>query len=164
MSAQTAYRYSTPLGVPGGIVDLAPYAIDTLKNEEENGVMTFGIAVVSGTAKGVQIKKPVSGSTAADFEGVATNNLTTEYDLDGKIRILKGAPVGIMRYGRVYCRVADNVTPAYGDAVYFIKSGEQAGYVTNSSTGTVAIKARFLGTVDESNRVAEVELFNQAQA
>lgn len=164
MSAQLAYRYSTPLGVAGGIVDLAPYAIDTLKNEEENGVLTFGIAVVQGTDIGVQIKKPTADSTYAVFEGIATNNLTTEYDLDGKIRILKGSPVGIMRYGRVYGRVADDVTPAYGEAVYFVKSGEQAGYFTNSSDGTVAIKARFLGTVDPTNRIAEIELFNQAQA
>lgn len=164
MSAQTSYRYSTPIGVAGGIVDLAPYAIDTLKNEEENGVMTFGIAVVSGTDAGTQIKKPVSASTAANFEGIATNNLTTEYDLDGKIRILKGSPVGVMRYGRVYGRVAASAAPAYGDAVYFIKSGDEAGYFTNASSGNVAVKARFLGTVDSTNHVAEIELFNQAQA
>lgn len=164
MSAQTVYRYNTPIGVPGGIVDLAPYAIDALKNEEENGVMNFGIAVVQGTDVGAQIKKPVAASTAAVFEGVATNNLTTEYDLDGKIRILKGAPVGVMRYGRVYARVADGVTPAYGEALYFVKSGNQAGYFTNSSEGTIAVKGRFLSGVDSNNRVAMVELFNQAQA
>ena len=164
MSAQTAYRYSTPIGVAGGIVDLAPYAIDAMLNEENNGVMTFGIAVVQGTAPGTQIKKPVAASTAAVFEGIASNNLTTEYDLDGKIRILKGSPVGVMRYGRIYARVATGVTPAYGDALYFIKSGNEAGYFTNSSEGTVAVKGRFLGTVDASNRVAQVELFNQAQA
>lgn len=164
MSAQLSYRYSTPIGAAGGIVDLAPYAIDTLKNEEENGVMLFGVALVQGTAIGVQVKKPVSGSTADNFEGIAVNNLTTEYDLDGKIRILKGSPIGVMRYGRVYARVADDVSPAYGDALYFIKSGAQAGYFTNSSDGTVAVKGRFLGTVDASNRVAQVELFNQAQA
>ena len=164
MSAQLTYRYSTPIGVAGGIVDLAPYAIDTLKNEEENGDLTFGIAVVHGTDVGSQIKKPTAASTAAEFEGIASNNLTTEYDLDGKIRILKGAPVGVMRYGRIYGRVAEGVSPAYNEAVYFIKSGDEAGYFTNSSSGTVAIKARFLSTVDATNRVAEIELFNQAQA
>ena len=164
MSAQLSYRYSTPIGIPGGIVDLAPHAIDTFMNEEENGVMTFGIAVVKGTDPGSQIKRPVGASTAAAFEGVATNNLTTEYDLDGKARVLKGAPVGVMRSGRVYGRVATGATPAYGDAVYFVKSGSEAGYFTNSSDGTVAIKARFLSTVDSSNRVAEIELFNQAQS
>lgn len=164
MSAQLAYRYSTPIGAAGEIVDLAPYAIDTFKNEEENGDMTFGIAVVQGTDVGVQIKKPVSGSTAAVFEGIATNNFTTEYDLDGHIRILKGAPVGVMRYGRIYGRVADGVTPAYGDPVYFIKTGTEAGYFTTSSSGTVAVKGRFLGSVDAANRVAEIELFNQTQA
>ncbi|MGN9096384.1 hypothetical protein [Flintibacter porci] len=42
MSAQTRYGYATPIGAPGGIVDLAPYAIDTFLNDEENGVLKFG--------------------------------------------------------------------------------------------------------------------------
>ena len=29
MSAQTRYGYATPIGAAGGIVDLAPYAVDT---------------------------------------------------------------------------------------------------------------------------------------
>ena len=35
MSAQNKYGFSTPIGAAGGIVDLAPYAIDTFLNEEE---------------------------------------------------------------------------------------------------------------------------------
>lgn len=164
MSAQTTYKFSTPMGVAGGIVDSAPYAIDTFKNEEETGVMLFGLGVVTGTAAGVQVKKPVAASTAAAFEGIVTNNRTTEYDLEGKTHIRKGAAMGIMRYGRIYARVADGVTPAYGEAVFMIKSGEQAGYFTNAAEGNVAVKGRFLSTVDSTNRVAVVELFNQAQA
>lgn len=164
MSAQLTYKYSTPIGAAGTIVDLAPYAIDTFKNEEDTGDMLFGLGVVQGTTVGVQIKKPVAASTAAVFEGITSNNLTTEYDLEGKVHVRNGAAIGVMRYGRIYGRVAAGVTPAYGDALYMIKSGDEAGYFTNSSSGTVAVKGRFLSTVDSTNRVAMVELFNQAQA
>ena len=164
MSAQTTYRYNTPLGAAGGIVDLAPYAIDTFLNEENTGVMNFGIGVVQGATAGTGIKKPISTSTAAVFEGITTNNRTTEYDTEGAINIKKNAAVGVMRYGRIYGRVATNVTPTYGAAVYMIKSGDEAGYFTTSSDGTIAIKARFLGKFDANDMIAEIELFNQAQA
>lgn len=173
MSAQTVYKYSTPIGMAGGIVDLAPYAIDTFLNEEDNGVMLFGIGVVKGTKAGTEIAKPASGATAADFEGITVNNLTTEYDMDGKVRILKASAVGVMRYGRIYARVMTGITPAYGDPLYIVVTGDEAGYFSNeaATTGTnnatytsVAVKGRFLGTVDTSNGIAQVELFNQAQA
>jgi len=164
MSAQTSYKFFPAIGVAGGIVDLAPYAVDTFKNEEATGAMLFGLGVVKGTAAGQQVKKPVSGSTAADFEGVAVNNLTTEYDMEGKIHILNGAPIGVMRYGRVYVRVATGATPEYGDALYMVKTGDEAGYFTDSSSSTVAVKGRFLGAADASNGVAPVELFNQSQS
>ncbi len=170
---QTSYKFGTPIGVAGGIVDIAPYAIDTLKNEENNGDMLFGIGVVKGTSAGVQVKKPVAASDAAAYEGITVNNLTTELDMDGKVRILKGAPIGIMRYGRIYARVMTGVTPAYGDPLYLVVTGDEAGYFTNvaATLGTndatytsIAVKGRFLGTVDATNGIAPVELFNQAQA
>ena len=164
MSAQTRYRFSTPVGMAGGISDLAPYAIDSFMNEEATGTMLFGLGVVSGTKAGTQIKKPVAASTAANFEGITSNNLTTEYDLEGGIHIRNKAAIGVMKYGRIYARVADGVTPAYGDALYLIKSGDEAGYFTNSSSGTIAVKGRFMGPKDATNGIAEVELFNQAQA
>ena len=165
MSAQTTYRYNTVPGAAGGIVDIAPYAIDTFLNEENNGVLKFGMAAVQGTKAGTEIKKPVAASTAAKFEGIVTNNRTTEYDLDGNLSIRKGASVGVMRYGRIYARIAPNVTPAYGDALYFVKSGDNAGCFTNTSGETaVAVKGRFLSTVDSTAQVAQVELFDQAQA
>lgn len=170
---QNAYKFGTPVGIAGGIVDIAPYAIDTFKNEENNGNMEFGLGVVKGTSAGVQVKKPVAASTAAAFEGITVNNLSTELDMDGKVRILKAAPIGVMRYGRIYARVMDDITPAYGDALYLVVTGDQAGYFSNAAAtlGTndatytsIAVKGRFLGTVDATNRIAPVELFNQAQA
>ena len=163
MSAQTSYGYSTPIGAPGGIVDLAPHAIDTFLNDEENGVMKFGVGVVDGATPGKTVKLPTGESKSTDFAGITTNNRHTEYDLDGKIRITKGRPVGVMRYGRVYGRVAAGETVAYGDAVYLVASGDDAGCFTNSDSGNIAIKARFLGGVDAATLVAPIELFNQAQ-
>ena len=163
--AQTRYGYTTPIGAAGGIVDIAPYAIDTFLNEEENGVMKFGVGVVQGSNPGVNIAMPADGATAAKFEGITTNNRTTEYSVDGKLTVNKGASVGVMKYGRIYGRVAADATPAYGDAVYMVISGDEAGYFTNKSGGSaIAVKGRFLGGVDSASGVASIELFNQAQA
>lgn len=164
MSAQTRYGFHTPKGGAGGIVDLAPYAIDTLLNEEENGVMKHGMGVVQGSTPGTNAKIPTAEATAAQFEGIVVNNRTTELDFDGNISIKKGSALGVMRYGRIYGRLAKNATPAYGDAVYLITSGDDAGLFTNSADGNLAIKARFLGTVDTTCAIAQIELFNQAQA
>ena len=173
MGAQTAYKYSTPIGVAGGIVDLAPYAIDTFLNENNNGVMVFGVGVVKGTKAGTEVKLPVSASAAAAFEGITVNNLTTEYGLDGKVNIRKAAAIGVMRYGRIYARVMTGITPAYGDGLYLVTTGDEAGYFSNAAATSgsngathtaIAVKGRFLGTVDAANGIAEVELFNQAQA
>lgn len=172
MSAQLAYNFSTPLDVAGGIYDLAPYAIDTFLNEEDTGTMLFGIAVVQGTKPGINVKVPTSSATAATIEGITTNNRTTEYDLEGKIHVKHGAAIGVMRYGRIYARIATGATPSYGDAVYVIPGGDEAGFVTdaadNGESGAdkvsyVAIKARFLGKNDSTNQIALVELFNEAQ-
>lgn len=162
MSAQISYGFSTPIGAPGGIVDLAPHAIDTFLNENETGKMKFGRGVVRGTTPGTNVALPTAGATAANFEGIVVNSHTAEYDLEGNIHIRSGASLGVMRYGRVYGVVADRVTPAYGEAVYMIADGAEAGCFTNVSDGNVAIKARFIGGVDATTQVAPIELFNQA--
>lgn len=163
--AQTRYGYTTPIGAAGGIVDIAPYAIDTFLNEEDNGVMKFGVGVVQGSNPGVNIAMPETGATAAKFEGITTNNRTTEYNVDGTLTVNKGASVGVMKYGRIYGRVATGATPAYGDALYLVISGDEAGYFTNEAGDTaIAVKGRFLGGVDSASGVASIELYNQAQA
>lgn len=160
MSAQTRYGYSTPMGAAGGIVDLAPYVIDTRLNEEEAGVIKFGLGVVCGEKAGTTIKKPTQDSDV--FEGVTVNNRTTEYDLGGKIHIRKGAAIGVMRYGRVYGLLAKDVKPKYGDSVYVVATGEEAGYFTTEKSGNIAVKGRFLSETDKNVNVAMIELFNQA--
>lgn len=176
MSAQTRYGYSTPIGAAGGIVDLAPHAIDTFLNEEESGILRFGVGVVRGSKPGINIALPDDKATAAVFEGITTNNRTTEYDMEGKLHVRNGAAVGVMRYGKIYGRVAEGVEPAYGDAVYLLISGDEAGCFTNEAAAAaaedeaeatpaaIAVKARFVGGVDKSAQIAAIELFNQAQA
>lgn len=162
MSAQTRYGYMTPMGVAGGIFDIAPYEIDTFLNEEKDGVLKLGVGVVEGSKPGVNLALPKAGATADTFLGVVTNNRTTEYDMEGKVHVLKGAGVGVMRYGRIYVRVAEDVKPEFGDKLYMVLEGEEAGYFTNVETN-MAIKGRFVSGLDTANGVAVVELFNQAQ-
>ena len=162
MGAQNTYTFSTPIGQAGGIYDLAPYAVDSFVNESNNGVVKFGMGVVQGTAAGKQVKVPVSGSSAAVFEGIVTNRRTSENALEGGVSLKKGVAIGVMRYGRIYGLLATGVTPTYGAAVYMVKSGDDAGCFTTSSDGTIAIKGRFLSVA--SNGIALIELFNQAQS
>ncbi len=164
MSAQTRYGFRTPIGFAGGIYDLAPYAIDALLNEEDTGKMSFGVGVVSGDNPGVGVRLPKNGDTAATFEGITVNNRTTELDMEGKLNIRKSGSINIMRYGRIYARIAKGAEPKYGDAAYLITSGDEAGCFTNVADGAVAVKARFLGSADGTGaQIALVELFNQAQ-
>lgn len=165
MSAQTRYGFRTPIGFAGGIYDLSPYAIDALLNEEETGIMSFGVGVVTGSNAGVGIKLPKNGDTAEKFEGITVNNRTTELDTEGRLSIKKGGSVNVMRYGRIYARVASGIEPRYGEAAHLITSGDEAGCFTNVAGSTaIAVKARFLSSLDSTGvKIALIELFNQAQ-
>ena len=162
--AQRRYGFSTPLGGAGGIVDLAPYEINTFINEEETGKMKHGYGVIAGSVPGTNVVRPTVGTTADKFLGVVVNNRTTELDLEGGLHIKKNAALGVMRYGRIYVRLAGDAEPTFGDAVYLIVSGDNAGCFTNSADGNVAVKAKFVGGVDAHGAVAPIELYNQAQA
>ena len=165
MSAQTRYGFSAIAGAAGGIVDLAPYAIDSFINSEESGVMKFGIGVVQGSNPGHNVAIPAEGATAAKFEGITVNNRTTEFDVEGKMNVRGGAAIGVMRYGRIYARVVEDVEPAYGDALHLVISGDNAGCFTNASgADTIAVKGRFMGGKCAGTNIAQVELFNQARA
>ena len=164
MSAQTAYNFYTPTTGAGGILDLAPYAIDTFINEEDTGVLKAGMGVVQGSEPGKNIALPTEETADASvFEGITTNNRTTQYDLEGELAVPNGKSVGVMRYGRIYGRVAEDTEIEYGDSVYLITSGDEAGYFTNSEDGGIAVKGRFLSGVDLQAQVAAIELFNQEQ-
>lgn len=165
MSAQTRYGFSTPVNSAGGIADLAPYAIDTFLNEEETGKMKFGIGVVSGENKGHGIKVPGTSAAATEFEGITTNNRTTERDLEGNVFVRNGAAVGVMRYGRIYGRLASDAKPEYGKTVYMKGSeDDEAGYFTETEEGNIPINGRFLSGKDETDGIALIELFNAPNA
>ena len=159
---QTTYSYNTPIGQAGGLYDLSPVEIDSFLNEASDGALKFGMGVVQGTNVGTGVKLPVSGSTAAVFEGVVVNRRTTENAIDGGPVLKNKCTVGVMRYGRIYVQLATGADPSYGEAVYLVKSGDDAGCFTDSSSSTVAIKGRFL--TGASNGIAAIELFNQAQS
>lgn len=162
MSAQTVYRFNTPIAQPGGIYDLAPYAVDSFQNEADNGVLKFGMGVVRGTKPGIQVNVPASGATAATFEGIVTNRRTSENGMFGGVELNQSITVGVMRYGRIWGVLAANEAPAYGDPVYLVVSGDDAGCFAKTSTNNVAIKGRFLSGAEDG--IALIELFNEAQA
>jgi len=159
MSAQTTYGFSPAAGVAGGIVDLAPIAIDSFNNEENAGVLKFGMGVVFGTnANG--IKKPVAATTGDKFVGITVNGRTTQYATDGSLSIANKATLGVMRYGRIYALVKTGVTVAAGDALYLVKSGNDAGKFTNAAgADSVAVNGRF-DTAKDSAGIAQVTLYN----
>ena len=164
MSAQMDYNFNLPIGAPGGIVDLVPHEINSFANEENNGVLKPGMGVVFGTTY-EQIKKPVSGKTIADFAGIVTNNRTTEYDLDGNIRMVKGKGTGVMRWGRIYGRIPDEITVTVGEQVNLILTGDYAGCFCGatapSGASVLALNGRFVGVVDATTLVAPIDLYNQ---
>lgn len=160
--SQFTYNYNTPIGAAGGIVDLAPHYIRSFTNEATTGALGFGYGVVTGTTAGETVKLPVSGSSATNFEGVVTNRRTTELDLEGNLTLRNKCALGVMQYGCIYVVLATGATPEYGDALYLVKTGDDAGKFTDSSSSTIAIKGRFLSGAD--NGVAIAELYNQAQS
>lgn len=160
MSAQTSYNQATPRGVAGGIYDISDYDIISRINENENGVMAFGMGVVVGTSKGEQVKVPEGGATLKDFEGVAVNGFSTELDMDGNLRIGNNSTVGVMTNGKIWVRLKAEINPKYGDSVYLITDGENAGLFSNVSEEETSIEitgAKFIGTKGTGD-IAPIEL------
>ena len=154
MSVQTTYRHAATKGIAGGIYDAYHYPVDTRHNEEPNGVLRCGVGVVQGTEPGSDIKLPTAGATAATFEGVVVNGFTNMHDLEGKVFVMSGQSVGVMRRGRIWVHVADDAEPAYGDALHMLVEGEQAGFF--ATEGGVTIPGRFIGGAADG--LAPVEL------
>lgn len=163
MSVQMSYGYSTPRGIPGGLYDQSPYVVDTRLNEADNGAMLFGMGVVQGSVPGTNIDLPTASSTAADFEGITVNGFTQQHDLEGKIALNNNQSVGVLRQGRLWVRLADEVDPAYGDNVY-LSIGADAGLFYNAEqkaeeiVTTIKLNAKFIGGKG-SGAVAPIALF-----
>ena len=152
--AQLNYGYGTPKGVAGGKVDLTWDEVVTRMNEEEDGVMKFGMAVAVGTSEGTTVKVPASAS--AKIEGVVLYHPNTEQDMNGKVIVKKNVSVGVLRKGHVWGRLATGVTPTYGAKAYVVASGTDAGTFTTASEGTIDIGAKFGNAVDGGIAVIEL--------
>ena len=159
MSVQTSYNFYTERGVAGGLYDLSHHDVNSRRNECEDGVLKFGVGVVTGTTKGAQVKLPASGASLATFEGITVNGFSTEMDMNGAVAVKNDATVGVLTHGRVWARIKAGITPAYGDALYLITAGDNAGLFTNATeTNAIAITGgKFVGTKGTGD-VAPVEL------
>ena len=156
MAAQLNYGFSTPAGVPGGKFDISFDEVVTRANEEKDGVMKYGLAVVAGTTAGKQVKVPAAGATADTFEGVTVALPDTEQDMAGVVTIKQNRALSIMRHGHIWGRIGKDVTPVYGGKAYVIVSGDEAGYFTTSADGTVDIGAKFGNATDDGIAVIEL--------
>ena len=158
---RTNYGFQMPRGVAGSLYDLAPYAITSRINEEaERGRMKYGMGAMRGNSPGATVVVPTSGRQARDFEGIVMTGFTTEMDMDGDTAIRCQQTVGMLRYGNAWARIPEGVEPLYGQNVFLITNGTNAGLFTNAATGNMAINARFIGGRGTGN-VAPVELYNQ---
>ena len=149
MAAQLNYNYGTPKGVPGGKYDIAFDEVVTRKNENEDGVMKYGLAVAIGTDKGNGIKVPVTGTTAAHIEGITIALPNTEQDMTGKVVVKKNASLSVMKKGNIWGRLATGATPTYGEKAYVVVTGDDAGTFTHESESNVDIGATFGNASDD---------------
>ena len=162
MSAQTSYTQATPRGVAGGLVDLSTHAINTRLNGESGNAMKFGMGVVQGATPGSDVKIPATGATIEKFEGVTVNGYTSEMDRDGKVTLAPNTSVGVLQYGKIWVRIKAEDAPAYGDKLYLIVNGANAGLFTKTTSGdTIEVtNGIFIGGKGTGD-VAPVELFYQ---
>lgn len=116
MSVWTEYSQQTPKGAAGSLYDLTSHVVDSFMNEENDGVMGYGVGVVVGTTPGTSCKLPATGATADKFLGIVMNGGTNEMNMNGVVNIPKGYHLSVMRQGRVWAKLADEQTPAYGGA------------------------------------------------
>ena len=164
MSAQTTYSQATPRGAAGALYDLSAHAVNTRINAETGLTMKFGLGVVQGSAPGSDIKIPATGGTAIKFEGISVNGYTNEMNSEGAVFISPGAAIGVLQYGKIWARIKPTDAPAYGDKLYLIITGENAGAFTKTSgADTIEVPGRFIGEKGTGD-VAPVELFYQSAA
>lgn len=158
MAVQTSYGFSPSRGVAGGLYDMSPRAVNSRTTESE---IVFGIGLVQGSAPGTNVTGPAATSTAAVFEGIALNGGTQEMNMEGEVKVGKSRTVSVLRYGRAWVRVEPESEIKYGDALYLITAGDNAGRFTNadSEETKIALSGQFIGA-NTTDGIAPVELFN----
>lgn len=156
MAVQTDYGFSSAKGVPGGLYDLSAHEVSTRQAEGIN--LSFGLGVVVGTNKGIDVKIPASDTMGSSFEGVVVHNsVMAEMDMSGKVVIPDKATVGCLHHGKVWVVTGSKATPAYKERVYLITDGVEAGrFTTSGDTATkVEVNGFFLGKTDDGIANAE---------
>ena len=163
MSAQTNYSYHTPIGVAGGLYDLSPYSIDSrINGEADPGVMKFGMGVVQGVNPGVEVLVPTDASVGSQFEGLLLTGHIQMQNMKGELKLQPQQIVGVLRWGKAWARVENGITPAYGESLYLIIDGDDAGLFTNDDAkgDNLEINGRFIGGLGTGD-IAPVEIYNQ---
>ena len=165
MSIRTDYSYQARLGIPGTLYDISPHAIDSRQNAEDAaGVMRFGIGVMQGDTPGTNVRVPAAGDTLATFEGLSMGSQTFDMNMEGELKVRPHQTVGVLRWGRAWARVASGLTIKYGEPVFLIISGDDAGLLTNitgAAGSSIALNAMFIGGLG-SGDTAPIEIYNQS--
>lgn len=160
---QNRYDYNSQRGVPGGIFDSSPRSVISRANGETTPTaVKYGFGVVRGDVPGTDVKLPTNDSTANMFEGVVVQGIS-EHDLDGAVRNNPTKMLGILDWGKVWVRVPDGLTVAYGDKAYLITNGQDAGKFTNDDEDTLDVNAIFITAVD-SGDIAAIKLYDAPRA
>ena len=156
MAVQTNYGYGSAKGVPGGLYDLSAHEVST--RQAEGGNLSFGLGVVIGTNKGLDVKIPESDAAGNSFEGVVVHDsVMAEMDMAGKVVKPHKATVGCLHNGKVWVVTGANAEPGYKERVYLITDGDEAGkFTTSGDTATkVEVNGFFLGKTDDGIANAE---------
>ena len=159
--AQLNYSYQPGSGIAGGLLDISPYRIDSRVNGEKvPGKLKYGMGAVCGSKPGVNVAVPNATSEQSDFEGIVMTGYTNELSMDGEVVLREYSTVGLLRYGSAWVRTVADIEPAYGDPLYLVVDGADAGLFTNDSNEGIAINGRFRKESGIGD-VAAVDIYDQ---
>lgn len=162
MNMWTNYKQGMSAASAGGFYDLSDHGVDSRMNAQSDLSLKPGMGVVQGEKAGVEVKLPATGATLEKFEGIVINDVNREMNMDGELLIQPKSTIGVLRYGRIWVRLAEGVTPKYGDPVYLVINGAGLGCFKTAAdeANTLELNARFIGAKDTSN-IAPIELYHQ---
>lgn len=121
--AQLDYNREPIVGIPGQISSLQNTTVKTRSNDVD---IKFGRGVVAGATPGETVTLP---SGAGDsFEGIAVFTHKMDINRNESFYEAKDA-VSMLTVGTVW--VESTVAVDYGDTVYLINTGDDAGKITN---------------------------------
>ena len=159
--SQLSYNYQTPKGIAGGLLDISPKEINSrINGETKSDTMKFGMGAVQGDIPGTDVKIPTAADTADKFEGLILTGHINQMNMSGEVKVYPKQTVGILRYGNAWARVAKDIEPSYGDPLYLVNDGAEAGLFTNDPTDAIEINGIFTGGLGTGN-IAPVVIYNQ---